>query len=380
MESQLRTAFGEKFGGAPAVVSFAPGRVNLIGEHTDYNDGFALPCALDVGTWVAIRPVSGHAVSALALDYEQVDSFTIGTPYEPSVEAPWSNYVRGVYAALSEAGYRPGAVELAVVGNVPQGAGLSSSASLEIALLVALNAVFQLGLSPVDWAVLGQRAENDYVGCRCGIMDQLTSATATPGHASLLDCRSLEVRPVSMPENLSITIVDSKVERQLVESEYNDRRADCEAAARLLEITSLRDIELERLLERRSVLPPLVYRRAHHVVTENARTLSAADALVHGRLSLLGELLSASHRSLRDDYEVTVPATDTLFELINAVINGAGGVRMTGGGFGGCLVALTPPHLVPLIESAVTENYARLTGLTAEIHRCRPGRGAHLLR
>lgn len=370
------SSFVAAYGEPPALVARAPGRVNLIGEHTDYNDGFVLPCAIDYQTLVAAAPRDDGHLRVVAADYgDALDEFRLDAPILPRPDVPWSNYVRGVVQMLRERGVALRGAELSIAGDVPQGAGLSSSASLEVAVLQALNGLNGLGLERTDLARLAQRAENEFVGCQCGIMDQLISAAGQAGHALLIDCRSLALRPVPLPAELAILIVHSRVARGLVDSAYNERREQCEAAARHYGVPALRDLDLTRLLAGASGLDPLILRRAHHVVSENQRTLQAAEALAAGDLHRLGELMVASHASMRDDFQITVPAIDELVEIIQDELAGQGGARMTGGGFGGCVVALLPQDRVAAVQAAIAARYRAPSGQCAQVWVCHASEG-----
>jgi len=376
--SSLTAAFERSFQGAPDMLVQAPGRVNLIGEHTDYNDGFVLPCAIDFHTLVAARARSDRVVRVVALDYaDQLDEFSLDTPIVPREDAPWANYVRGVVQMLLAHGVVLGGADLALAGNVPQGAGLSSSASLEVAVGQAFKGLYRLnGLSPTDLALIAQRAENQFVGCNCGIMDQLISARGQQGHALLIDCRSLHTQAVPMPQDMAVMIIHSRVRRGLVESEYNTRRAQCEQAARHYGVAALRDLTVAQLQAGSQGLDAVAYRRARHVVTENQRTVDAAAALAAHDMRVMGQLMAQSHVSMRDDFQITVPAIDALVDIIQNAIGLEGGVRMTGGGFGGCVVALVPQALVAHVRSAVQAQYRSPQGELAQIHVCSPSAGA----
>lgn len=355
----------------------APGRVNLIGEHTDYNDGFALPCAIDRETVIAARTRGDGIVRAVAADDgHREDRFAAAGPIVPIAAPHWANYVRGVVAALIRQGHAIGGAELAIAGNVPQGAGLSSSASLEVAVGQALKMLFGLDVSPTALALAGQRAEHDFAGCLCGIMDQLVSAHGKAGHALLLDCRSLETMSVPLPADVAIVIIDSRIQRGLVDSEYNLRRRQCEQAAVQFCVKALRDVSPALFAAHETDLDPLLLRRARHVVSENERTLAAAAALRAGDLKRIGALMRASHASLRDDFEVSVPAIDALVDLVNGVIGDAGGARMTGGGFGGCVVALAPRAMAAEVKAAVLRHWRSNSGEPAVVHECLAADGA----
>jgi galactokinase len=357
-------AFRAAFGGEPSCVVQAPGRVNLIGEHTDYNDGFVLPCAIDFGTQVAGRARDDMRVRIVAADVgHAIDSFRLDAPIAPRADAPWANYARGVVRMLLEHGLPLRGANLAVAGDVPQGAGLSSSASFEVAIGQAFKSVQGLdALTPTDLARLAQRAENEFVGCHCGIMDQLISARGQAGHALLIDCRSLDARAVCLPEDLAVLIVHSRVQRGLVDSEYNLRRQQCEAAARHFGVRALRDLDLLAFRAGSTGLDEVVRRRARHVVSENERTLQAADALAAGDVPRLGRLMAASHASMRDDFEITVPAIDGLVEIMQTAIGEEGGARMTGGGFGGCCVALLRRSRTQAVREAIDAQYRAPNG------------------
>lgn len=371
------SAFREGFGVEPSHFFRAPGRVNLIGEHTDYNDGFVLPCAINFGTIIAARRSDDDQVRVIAADYEaQRDAFTLTDEIAPHSQYQWANYIRGTIKEILDRGHTLHGMDIAISGNVPQGAGLSSSAALEVAVGVACSELNALSLSQTEIALHGQAAENNFVGTKCGIMDQLVSACGSAGHALLIDCRSLDYRPIALPKDVAVIIVDSNVQRGLVDSEYNTRRRQCEEAARDLGVTALRDIDVATLMTREKELDPVVARRARHVVTENARTQQAAQALTDGDLKSLGSLMAASHVSMRDDFEITVPPIDHLVDIVKAVVGDQGGVRMTGGGFGGCIVAVAPTHLVPTIDAAVAERYQSASGLDATVYVCTAEDGA----
>lgn len=377
----LLRGFRQHFGHGPTTLARAPGRVNLIGEHTDYNDGFVLPCAIDFHTLVAARPRTDGRVRVLALDMDDAtDQFRADATIVHTPRAPWADYVRGVVRELQLSGQAPGGpvgADIAITGNVPRGAGLSSSAALEVALLQAWQQMQGLhGLDQTTIARLAQRAENDFVGCRCGIMDQLVSARGEAAHALLIDCRSLQATPVPLPAGLAVLIAHSKVRRGLVDSAYNERRTQCEAAARHFGVPALRDLSPVRLEAGAAGLDDLTLRRARHVVTENARTTAAANALAAGDLATLGRLMAQSHASMRDDFGITVPAIDQLVDVLQRAIGSEGGARMTGGGFGGCVVALLPQDRVAAATAAVAQNYRSPGGEAAEVWVCQAQAGA----
>nr|WP_315247308.1 galactokinase [uncultured Albidiferax sp.] len=377
LQTRIDTAFAQHFGHAPTLHVRAPGRVNLIGEHTDYNDGFVLPCAIDFETRIAVGPRSDRQVRICACDYfDAIDQFDLDAPITPRPDAQWANYVRGVVQVLLAKGLHLGGMDLAIAGNVPQGAGLSSSASLEVAVGQAFNVLHNSELlTPTDIALAAQKAENSFVGVNCGIMDQLISACGEADHALLIDCRSLSTQAVPVPAGLAVMIVHSHVQRGLVGSEYNTRRQQCEAAAAHYGVKALRDIDIARLERDAAGLDAVVLRRARHIVTENQRTLDAAQALSTGDLQRLGQLMAASHDSMRDDFEITVPPIDHLVTILQAAIGPQGGARMTGGGFGGCVVALLPEALVPTARAAVAAQYRAPNGDAATVYVCHASAG-----
>ncbi|MGM3183258.1 galactokinase [Dickeya oryzae] len=377
LSARTQAVFQQQFGYPATLTVQAPGRVNLIGEHTDYNDGFVLPCAINYSTTISAAPRDDRQIRVIAVDYDnQQDSFSLDAPIDHHPQWQWANYVRGVIKHLKTRSDAFGGADLVISGNVPQGAGLSSSASLEVAVGKAIQALYQLPLDNVALALNGQEAENQFVGCNCGIMDQMISAQGQRNHALLIDCRSLETRAVSMPDNVAVMIINSNVKRGLVDSEYNTRRQQCEAAARYFQVKALRDVSEADFAAKAAGLDDVVARRARHIITENARTLAAADALTRGDLRQMGELMAASHASMRDDFEITVPPIDTLVEIVKAVIGDEGGVRMTGGGFGGCIVALIPQQQVTAVQNAVMREYPAKTGLQPTCYVCQASSGA----
>ncbi|WP_109371032.1 galactokinase [Proteus genomosp. 6] len=375
--NNVTRSFSSIFGYAPTHFIQAPGRVNLIGEHTDYNDGFVLPCAINYQMVVAAAKREDNIIRVIAVDYQnEVDEFSLDNTIEFLPNKMWANYVRGVIHFLQQDNYSFHGMDIAISGNVPQGAGLSSSAALEVAIGQTLKTLYQLPISQKEIALNGQKAENQFVGCNCGIMDQLISACGEENHALLIDCRSLETSAVTMPENMVVMIINTNKKRGLVDSEYNTRRQQCEEAAQILNVTALRDATLEDLLAKKALMSDVVYRRARHVITENSRTLEAADALREGNLTTLSQLMMQSHHSMRDDFEITVKEVDSLVEIVKSVIGDRGGVRMTGGGFGGCVVALVTPDLVDKVIDSVKAQYEAKTGLKETIYVCSASQGA----
>lgn len=352
----------------------------MIGEHTDYNDGFVLPCAINYQVIVAASKREDSIVRVVSADYDNaVDEFDLTKAIEFQPDRMWANYIRGVVKFLKERGFEFNGADISVSGNVPQGAGLSSSAALEVVIGQTFKELYGLKISQADIALNGQQAENQFVGCNCGIMDQLISAEGQKDHALLIDCRSLETKPVAMPTNMSVVIINSNKKRGLVDSEYNTRRAQCEEAARIFGVKALRDISIEQFEQGCEKLSEVVAKRARHVVTENERTLEAAKALESGDMELMGRLMAESHQSMRDDFEITVKEIDTLVDIVKQVIGEQGGVRMTGGGFGGCVVALVPDFMVNDVKGTVETQYEAATGLKETIYVCQARDGAGLV-
>ena len=373
---RARAAYIEQFDEQPKLMVRAPGRVNLIGEHTDYNDGFVLPCAIDRDTVVAVGPSDDGMLHSVAADFSnEFDISKINGGFTRS-DLDWANYVRGVAAVLTAEGVKIAGAKLAIAGDVPLGSGLSSSASLEVAVGYALSAIAGVDINPDRMALIAQRAENIYVGCQCGIMDQLISARGIADHALLIDCRSLECRPVALPVGVSVLIAHSGVRHAHADGEYNDRRAECSEAALHYGVPALRDLDIAALEAGKSGLRDVAYRRARHVVSENMRTVAAADALTAGDLRALGQLMEQSHISMRDDFEITVPAVDELVRVIAEALGKEGGARMTGGGFGGCVVAVAPDERVNAVRDAVARFYRTPDGSCAEFFVCKATGGA----
>ena len=355
----------------------APGRANLIGEHTDYNDGFVLPCAINFHVIVASASRSDTIVRVVAADYQnQVDQFDLSEDILPHHYLPWANYIRGVVKILLSRGKILRGMDIVVAGNIPQGAGLSSSAALEVAIIQSFACVCKLDIGRREIAAIGQQAENEFVGCQCGIMDQLASLEGMLGHALLIDCRSLEIRTIKIPANTQILIINSHVRRDLVESEYNLRRQQCREAARLMDVKALRDVSVNNLDGSLLQLPEQVAQRARHVVSENQRTLDAAKALESSDLTKVQALMAESHLSMRHDFEITVPEIDHIVDIVSESLGGLGGARMTGGGFGGCVVCLVQSELVSKICLAVQKLYRQKTNRVASIYHCTASNGA----
>jgi len=340
-------------------------------------DGFVLPCAIDYQAVVAATARQDTLVRVVAVDYDnQMNEFDLAQPLEFDHDVMWVNYIRGVIDCLQKRGFTFNGADIVVSGNVPQGAGLSSSAALEVVIGQTFKALYDLDISQQDIALNGQQAENQFVGCNCGIMDQLISAKGKRNHSLLIDCRSLGTEEVSMPEDMAIVIINSNKKRGLVDSEYNTRRQQCEAAADFFGEKALRDVSIEMFEARQSGLDEVTAKRARHVITENARTLEAAQALRDCDMARLAVLMEQSHVSMRDDFEITCPEVDAIVDIVKSTIGTQGGVRMTGGGFGGCVVALVPPALVDVVKQAVEKQYQAQTGLKETIYVCNASDGA----
>lgn len=378
--SEVCEAFRKQFGDRETRMFRAPGRVNLIGEHTDYNDGFVLPIAIDRETVVAAAGNDTGRVRVHSLNLNEVAEFDLDNP-GPKLRGIWLDYIEGVAQALKSHGATLSGADIVVSSDVPVGAGLSSSAALEISTGMALLTVSGVEIDRVDLALAGQQAEHTYVGTRCGIMDQLVVACGLKGHALLIDCRSLEMTQIPLDTSgVLVAICDTRVKHELSSSEYNKRREECERGVEILcealpGITALRDVSVADFEKYEGGLPEPVRSRCRHVVTENARTLSAADALASGDFALMGQLMFQSHESLRDDYEVSCRELDALVEIA-ASIEGVLGARMTGGGFGGCTVNLVERAALEKFQEKVTDEYNKVTGLIPTIYISEPVDGA----
>jgi len=376
LRERVQQVFTAHFGAAPAFVARAPGRVNLIGEHVDYNEGFVLPMAIDREVLVAARPREDARVNWVAADLDRADSFDVAEPVAPSETERWANYVRGVAEGLRRAGYPLRGMDAAMAGDAPIGAGLSSSAAVEMAALAAFEAAGEFRVPRDEAARIGQKAEHEFVGTRCGVMDQLASACGQAGYALLIDCRDLSITPVPVPAGVAVLVADTTVRRELAGSEYNLRRAQCEEAARILGVPALRDATVDMI--EAGALTPILEPRARHVVMEIARTQEAFRALRGGDVTRLGELMSASHRSLRDLYEVSSPELEVMVKAL-AAQPGCYGARLTGAGFGGCAVAVVDGARADAIAQAAAEEYERNMGVRPPIYVCLPSDGAGLL-
>lgn len=376
LQEQVTAEFQKHFGQPPAHIVRAPGRVNLIGEHTDYNDGFVFPMAIDRAAWIALRPRDDKRVIVRSVDFNQTAEFTLDHLSKAGDE--WIEYVKGVAWALTEAGYALGGWEGVLAADVPIGAGLSSSAALEMATARAFNLTSNFLWNPAAIAKLGQKAENQWVGAQTGIMDQMISASGQADHALLIDCRSLETQLVPLPPGTVIVVLDTATRHQHTGSGYNERRAQCEAAARYFNVTALRDVTLEQFEARADGLDDVTMRRARHVITENARTLEAAEVMRGGDAARMGTLMDASHVSMRDDFEISREEMNTMVEIAQKH-PACYGARMTGGGFGGCAVALVRVEQAQTFADAVGADYVKATGLTPSIYVCKATDGASVV-
>lgn len=363
IERKVVQAFRDRFGIEPETVAAAPGRVNLIGEHTDYTGGFVLPVAIDREIVIAAAKTDNGVIGGCSLDYDNEAASDIGC-YDPAHPMAWFRYVLGVLKEIEESGQSFSGFQFVVGGNIPIGSGLSSSAALETGVLTLLEEMFAFHMDDISAALLCQRAENRFVGVNCGIMDQLVSRAGVSGRALFVDCTDLTLKPVPavIPGTVWV-VVNSRKNRGLVDSEYNRRRAECEEAVRCARetfpgraICGLRDVGTDDLDSLRNTCPDNVFRRLRHIVTENSRVVRMVDALEAGRTRESGRLLIESHASLRDDFEVSCEELDTLVEIL-ASVEGVHGARMTGAGFGGCVIALAERDALPRLEEAVRNRY-----------------------
>lgn len=377
LANRVVSCYHDRYGAPPEVLIAAPGRVNLIGEHTDYNEGFVLPTAINRHVVIAASPRPDNRVVVHSLDFDAETTFSLDHITHDEVQ-PWSNYERGVAWVLLQEGYTLRGLNAVIAGDVPIGAGLSSSAAVEVATAHTFRILGDLSLEDVRLALLCQRAENEFVGMNCGIMDQFIITMGKEQHALFIDCRDLSYRLVPIPEGANIIISNSRVHRDLVASAYNERRGQCEEGARLLGVQALRDIDVPTFEARAGELPEPVRRRCKHVIYENQRVLDAVMALEHGDLNAFGQLMNRSHISLRDDYEVSCRELDILVEAAWQV-EGVFGSRMTGAGFGGCTVSLVQPEAVEKFIQHVASVYQRETGITPEIYPCRAEDGVRVL-
>ena len=373
--------FKRLFGTQPRIFR-APGRVNLIGEHTDYNDGFVMPAAVGFATFVAVGPRPDRKLLIHSKEFSGDFEFDVDHLPEKRVGA-WCDYVVGVASVLREQGHQLSGANLFVHGDVPIGAGLSSSAALEVSSALALLSLSETNLPLPEIAKLCQRAENNFVGAKVGIMDQFVSCMGKAGHAFFLDCRSLEFRLVPIPAGLQLVVCNTMVKHDLATGAYNTRREECEAGARAFakwdpSVRALRDVSVDLLDRHFNELPPIIAKRCSHVVRENQRTLDAARALTEGNLKEVGKLMRESHNSLRDLYEVSCHELDLMVEAAQDLPGFCGG-RMTGGGFGGCTVNLVREENAKDFAKQIAEHYRVATGISPQVYLCSAEDGASVL-
>ncbi|HYV24172.1 MAG TPA: galactokinase [Pyrinomonadaceae bacterium] len=374
---ELAKAFAEVFSAQPRIFR-APGRVNLIGEHTDYNEGFVMPAAINYSTFVAIAPCEDRVITVRSDHFPDTAELNLDRPTQSRKH--WSDYPLGVAVKLEEAGHRLQGANLLIRGDVPIGSGLSSSAAIEVSTALALLHNAGLSLDRLELAKVCQKAENEFVGIRSGLMDQFIACFGEKDHAVMLDCRSLESTPLPLPEGVKLVACNTMVKHQLASSEYNSRREECEEGVRILskhlpKIKSLREVSIEDLERYGSELPEVVYRRCRHVITENDRVVRAATALRNGELSTFGRLMAQSHQSLRDDYEVSCEELDLMVEFAHDAPDCLG-ARMTGGGFGGATINLVRAAAVEQFAAKVGKSYTKATNIQPEIYVCSAADGA----
>ena len=375
---EITTAFARLYGGEPRIYR-APGRVNLIGEHTDYNEGFVMPAAIDFATYVAMTRRDDRVLKIHSDIFKE--EATVDLDHTPGRgRKHWSDYPFGVAVKLREAGRRIGGANMLVHGEVPPGSGLSSSAAIEVSVGLGLLDISGQRIDRLQLAKICQKAENEFVGARTGIMDQFIGCFGKAGHAVMLDCRSLESQALPIPDDVKLVVCNTMVKHELASSEYNARREQCEEGVRLLaqhlpRVKSLRDVSVDDVNKFRSQLGEVVFKRCLHVTGENDRVRAAADALRQRDLKTFGELMYQSHESLRDDYEVSCRELDVLVRLA-ADIKGVFGARMTGGGFGGCTVNLVDSSSLDEFARAIKSGYAQATGHDPDVYVCTAADGA----
>ena len=369
-------AFSWAFGRQPEALARAPGRVNLIGEHVDYNDGYVLPVAIDLDVAVAAAPRNDRRVHVLAVDLGEDAWFHLDHPAER--RPVWTSYLQGVCALLERWGVRLHGLDIAIAGDVPRGAGLSSSAALEVAAARAVLGAVRRTITDLEVVELCHRAETEWAGVHCGVMDQFAAVFGESGHAVFLDCRSLACMPVPLPHDTLLVVTTSGVPRSLHNSAYNERVAQCAEAARMLGVRRLRDITSEAFAERSHVLPDVLLKRARHVVREIERTRDAAAAMEAGATWRVARYLNESHESLSRDYEVSTPEIDTLVHITRSM-TGVYGSRLTGAGFGGCVLSLVARHAIHDFKERVPDEYKRKTGMVATVYVLRAAQGASML-
>jgi galactokinase len=383
LAAHIAAEFQKHFGRTPRWIVAAPGRVNVIGEHTDYNDGFVLPMAIERYAIMASDPAATPgALNIYDAHFRETATIDISSPVTKG-QPKWSNYIRGVLAGFQQRGDRIPALDVAFMSTVPLGGGLSSSAALEVCTATLLEAAAGRSIDPIEKALIAQTAEHEFAGVPCGIMDQFISALGREGHLLLLDCRTRKTELVPMNDpSVELLIINTNVKHELVNGEYAERRSQCEEAAALLGVSSLRDATPDQLEHAKQKLSPVVYNRARHVIGEIERTVHAAEGVRQSNWPTVGQFMYASHYSLRDDYEVSCKELDAVVEIAEdiGIAGGVYGCRMTGGGFGGCCVALVKTGSAGNISQKIAAEYHVKTGLKASIFASRPAAGAMIIK
>jgi galactokinase len=375
--------FQQTYGGPPKWIAAAPGRVNVIGEHTDYNDGFVLPMAIERYTVIAAAPSASKQIQLRSTANDQPATIDLDQPMKPFAKGTWANYPAGVVAGFLERKLNPGGFNALIHSTVPLGGGLSSSAALEVATATLLEVITGHTLDAVEKALLCQKAEHEYAGVPCGIMDQFISVMGKPDHLLLLDCRTRKPELVPMSDaSVALLITNTNVKHELGSGEYAKRRAQCEAAAKVIGVASLRDASAAQLNAAKGRMDDVDFRRARHVIGEIERTPRAAKEIRASKWTTAGELMYASHRSLRNDYEVSCTELDAVVKIAEGIGQKGGvfGCRMTGGGFGGCTVALVQNQAVDAISKQIAEAYEKQTGIQATMFVSRPAAGATVIK
>lgn len=374
-----QTQFEFIYSRKPTCYAYAPGRVNIIGEHVDYNDGFVMPCAIDFGTVVCGAKNNLNLIRIYSVDFSrEIEEIDIFKPINAK-QGEWSNYLRGVVKVFVSKGITLRGMDILIKGDVPLGAGLSSSASLEVSFATLINGLFELNFSEQEIALFSQKAEH-FTGCNCGIMDQMASACAKENHLLLIDCKSLECSNIPFSDDLDILIINSNVKHSLVESEYNQRRKECERASEKLQVHKLRDASFDDLQKAKDNLTQLEYKRAKHVITENLRTFATVDALKCNDFKRVSQLLKESHLSLKDDYQVSIEEIDFIVDYLYEIGGDKVGARITGGGFGGCVVALIKKGFAQVISSKIKEAYLNKFGKKINTYLTSPSQGAFFIK
>ncbi len=368
--------FNELFSKSPELLIKSPGRINLMGEHTDYNDGYVFPMGIQSSMWLAVSKRDDHQVNCYSLNLSEMKSISIDKIVNR--EKSWGEYIKGVAWSLRKSGYKLAGWDGVFYSEIPVGAGLSSSAALELSFARAFAKFSNIKWSSKEMAIICQRAENEWVGVNCGIMDQLIVAAAKENSALLIDCRSLDFDEITIPSNIAFLIMDTSTRRGLVDTKYNQRRNSCQLASRLLNVKSLRDISLSFLKKAEHKLDKTIYKRAYHVVTENERTIEVSKIIDNGDISRVGELFKLSHESLRDCYEVSSPELDIMVDIANNNEH-CYGARMTGAGFGGCAIAIVDDRFANEASNEIKMTYDKKTGLSSNIFVSKASEGTHII-